>query len=334
MSEVDHVNIIEPSLGDYVVFKTDTNKKLWGQVTKKVSSNETLSIEINQNLEEDEREIIESIEYKNILANLGSNPSTGSVFGQRIEILRKAQNSPLGRMLIFREMTKPEKSALVKGIKSCVKKMESKGWGNLLDSLDRFVVKDPKGRYAGLYKVDKNGITIELHPKEISLENCRYIVFHELGHHVWYKRLSDVKKGKWVELFNKYATINPVDEDSVIEEATSMFDSISITDYIDSVEPEYADICHSMLSTVCEYYSITYESLEQLHSLYKTQKKKQKWLDLFSSDVIKVVISTRDEHPISEYGSKKVEECFAEAFAFHMEGKKLPSEFQTLIEEI
>lgn len=284
---------------------------------------------IDKTLAHDETKYVEYDE-KSLVANLGKKPLAGQkVYGVSIEPFNRIVDTDIGQMFLFRKLNKLERKALMSAIKRTYSKMKSLG----LDvfPITEIVVRPKHGKYAGSYtfRVKMSEVTdsIQLHPETFDdVKYNAYILYHEFGHAVWYKRIPMKLKAKWIVMYEKR-----IEQLNILKDRlTPMLDDIlsyegTLMEYQKELEEEDRLVLKEVLSNYKRYHKLDMRALSILMSEDK---------DTFASMWPKrasIISSIKED--ISAYAMVSPEELFAECFAFYMTGKMLPKDATKLLEK-
>jgi hypothetical protein len=269
-------------------------------------------------------------EAKNIVCVLGDKPAAGSSYGCLIEPYRTTLVHPTwGNVHVHMGLKSEQKVSIKAALDKTAKRLKDAG---LLPFLNLGAVelelRPPKGKYNGMYhfkqKVDKAQDRLILRPQEgYGLD---YVILHEAGHGVWFRLLSPQIHARWIKLYNNYTKLKEFEphhfrklRDSYIEA------SVSIGEFKGQLEEDQAILFDNLIGTLC---SSTRLTRQNLNTLADTQG-----LDAIKKDWPTYVNDTDFEIAVTEYGTKNVEELFAESFAFYMTGQKLPKRINTVLEK-
>lgn len=305
------------ALNDYVIV-ADGNKKQLVKIVK-VSKDEILVIP--EALRSEDHKEYKPIDPNNIIANLGANPKSGSVYGNNVEIFRKTiEVDYWGEVKLFLYLKKDELKIFKKALKHCALALEK-----LKIELDEFTteIREPKGKWSGMYRYrSKKADVMQLRPKDF--EDLEYLIFHELGHAIWYRKTSDKTKARWILQYQKAIILNKVSPQHIKNILGEFFESrLTCNQFKRSLLEDDVVIFKHCLDYAEEKHLLTPQHIDLLINEDKNVSK------FFSIEDIKI----RDiELVLTQYASESVEEFFAEAFALHACGKILPKKLKSLMD--
>lgn len=272
----------------------------------------------------------ETIEYDNdtLLAALGTKPKMGqTAFGVKIQPVLGSKELPIGKVVYRRVLTDLDKKAFTSAMKRTYKAMRDQRLD--IFPIGKITLLPKKGRYAGMYYYRRKGDevfdSIELHPD--SLEDRKYneyILYHEYAHAIWYKKLEQHVRAKWVKAFQK--RIEPElhkqrSMESMLKEL--MEAQVLVQDFRKELDDEGKALFKEVLSHYKRYHRLDPKAMNLLLT-----EDSNKFAELWPTRMTTI---KNVKHDISEYASTSTEEFFAEAFAYHMTGRTLPKDITKLL---
>lgn len=281
-------------------------------------------------LESDEPEHVK-YDDADLIANLGPKPSVGKVHGIHVEPMRKQAQKPYGLLCFYKKLEKAD----IKKLKSAFTWMFDllTEW-QIQQALPvtRIEIREKKAKYAGTYhyKRTKTGdVTdkIELFCVDYGdKEYLKYVVAHETGHAVWYKLVPERIKARWMELYEKRISVEKYSEKQL---TTLLNDVMSYEGGIQAYTREIADDdTRLLIREVYAYFKRTFrldrKDVEMM--MENSQKLGEMWPTATS-------LGRATGVDLGEYAMSNPREFFAENFAFHATGKKLPKDCRKLMEE-
>lgn len=309
---------------DYAIIKHNRKPKLCLVLNPK-------QVVLVDTLECDEPEHIKIDKESIIQANLGPKPIVGKVFGVHVEPMRKQAQKPYGLLCFYKKLEKKD----VKNIKLAFK------W--MFDQLDewqiqqalpvsRIEIREKKSRYAGMYVYRRNktgDVTdrIELFCQDYQdREYLKYVVAHETGHAVWFKLVPERLRSRWIELYNKRISVDKYSEKQL---TTLLNDVMQYEGGMQAYAREVAeDDVRALIREVYSYFKRTFKLDRKDVELLMDNSSKlgDMWPTAASMGRATGV-------DLGTYAMTKPTEFFAECFAFHSTGKKLPKDCRKLMEE-
>lgn len=274
---------------------------------------------IDSSLIDDEPQYVEYDE-NNLVCNLGAKPKLGgTAFGVRIEPYVTTIDTRQGPIHFFREITDLEKKAFRRALKRTFEGMAEKNLN--VFPLGCLRVLPKRGSYAGMYHFRRKGgeVTDRIDLFPATLEDTKYneyVLYHEYGHAVWYRMCDDQIKAKWIKLYHKRLELTSVLKDRL----DPMLDELlkftgSLKDFLKELEDEDRLIFREVLAYYRRYHKMDQHAMDILH-MEDTAKFASMWPKRTT------IVEVLKDDP-SAYAMTKVEELFAESFAFHMTGKTL-----------
>lgn len=312
------MSVIEAEKGDYVVVRGQGKKTVFGQVVAVSKKEYTIAIEKGR-FTDNELENIE-VDHDALLVNLGEEPAVGSVYGHRIEpCIHHAEIGEWGHIYIHRFMSDGEKSRLKLALKAAKKVLQDFGcwkFGTI-----NLKISNPRGQYAGMYKVISGEQWVEFYPPSMDSETeMVHLIIHEAGHAVWFRCVPNKIKAKWVRLYHHYTSRSEVSESDLHDlrsllddnevESLSQLRSLTETGEQDAVLDEVVAWINDKHSLEVEDINLLLAAGDKMEDIWPQAE------ELLLTDV---------ETAVTEYGMKNVREFFAESFRVYLDNEeKLP----------
>lgn len=310
-------------VNDFVV--VDTGKK---DLVKILQITDTTIFGVSESMRSLDHVEHKEIDKNTIIANLGTNPKFGKVYGNNIEIFKKTREVPeWGAVKFFRSLKKEERKTFEAGLKHCALVLRDL---NIEPHPFETELRGASGKWSGAYhfrpkkKDGKSLDKIVLRPKYFDAEFIG-MVFHEQGHGIWYRKTSDATKAKWIIQYQKAISLRKIELKRIKDLLEDFFKSQdTCKGYLKSIEDlEDRDIFKQCLKYAAEKHLLEAEHLDLLVFSGKNISR------YFTIEDIKM----RDiELVLTEYARESVEEFFAEAFSLFASGKILPKNLQTLMD--
>lgn len=269
-----------------------------------------------------------------IVVVLGANPYPGKVYGQDVSALHRKRltHKDFGDVHFFYRPEKQVLADLNESMTKVAKKLAKFGLGFLIDGVVYEVLPFNKEKYAGMYiksKNDKVPCRIQIRPEIMPASEYPYVWYHELGHrlHMTFCRESKKLNAQWLKLYAtsiKAVTIKKDKSQQLLDLLIAGEETPS--DFKRGLDEEDALAFKWLVRTIQQVNGL---SLKDLDTLFEAEMKEEisKVWPLRS-------ISHKELAPIvSEYATVNARELFAECFAFHMTGKKLPEPIVKLMEK-
>lgn len=313
---------MKPEKDSYIIVKVGKKNKLGF-----AHNPERNSCYLEETLQ-DEEPVVFEYDEKTLIACLGTKPEVGSVFGVYVEPHRAEKEHPLGMVHYYRRMSKLDKKALRSAMDTTVTLLQKHGLDDILP-IQRIEIRSAKGRYAGCYKyklVDgKAQDAMILHPQTFEdLKYNIYVLAHELGHALWYRRLPDAYRARWLALYNSYTTVNNAKRTRLEQLLKALVDSqVSVREFKRDLEEDDAALFKEVETYLKRHHKLSPEGLNILLN-HNSQTLGEIWPSYASL--------SETEQPISAYGATSVFEFAAESFAFYLTGKQLPKRIDKLME--
>ena len=267
-----------------------------------------------------------TVSGKDIKLNLGADPKPGKVYGIDVGNLYRGSkiHDDFGKVCFFYKPDKEVVKDLWHAMSRVAKKLRKLGLEFLLDDIMWEIQRYQKEPHSGMFvKSKKENIPdrIQFKPESISALDYEYILYHEIGHnlHMCYatgKKLN----AQWLRLFNTSIRVATVRKDTATSLLDQMLDQQDLPSDFKGQLPEEEALAFKWIVRTIQ--SVNGLNLKDLDILFEAD---------CHDDIRKVwparTLPRKDLQPIvSEYATKNYYELVAEAFAFHMTGKKLPGD--------
>jgi hypothetical protein len=283
---------------------------------------------VDATLIDDEPKHIE-FDEQNLVANLGTKPKGGTAFGVKINPYITSVDTKYGPLHFYRQLNEREMKSFKKALKSTYASMIEQNLDVFPFSAMRVYPK--RGKYAGQYEFRRKGTEIsdkvDLFPE--TFEDAKwneYLLYHEYGHAVWYKKIETRIKAKWIKMFHKRVELtNFLKErlDSLLDDVLNYQDG-NLQDFLKELDDESKLVFREVLAHYKKYHKL---DMRSLGILYTEDSEK------FASMWPKRTTIVESKADISDYAMTKPEEFFSEVFAFHMTGRKMPGDVVKLLEK-
>lgn len=262
------------------------------------------------------KRVSEDVESKDVLVNLGPDPKPGSVYGAHVEVFRgSAELEDWGYLHYYKRLSKETKSGMRKAFARAHVKLATL---KLLGFLPLVIeIREPKGKYAGYYKVkkDQEFDVVCLKPKmfnsgEIDVKELTGLILHEAGHAVMTRLMPHHVRSKWVGLYARYISAQNIAPKDLRQMLSDIEGGQSLAS---ATNKDVLKLC-----------------LSQIHHEHKLRKSDLTTI-LDSGESIAPYWPTEPwklrevaETPTTDYGMTNADEFWAEAFRIHLSGGKLP----------
>jgi hypothetical protein len=260
-----------------------------------------------------------SFAAKEIIANLGKYPRAGSAFGVKVEpLIRTIKDKRFKEIRIYQKMKDERLDSMMDQLKVFWDVIKQAGHRAPYE----LEIRNPQGKYQGYYKhLPKAERDILCLKPEGEMPDFQYIAFHEHGHGVWFRRINDKVKTKWIKCYHNYVLLQDADEDTLNQIVDDLHAQGSLRDYLKDAEEETKLIINACIKHVGQVHNISKFHLEKLLNLQEDIGDYWPTFVEFSEKQV----------AISDYSRKSPEEFFAEAYAFHQMGRPLPQKVDKLL---
>jgi len=263
---------------------------------------------------------------EDVLANLGSNPKAGSIYGCSFDIFDSKAVSSFGDVNFFGNKSKKEKKEILAEIETFYTKIKKKSLHKFLPLI--IEVQEEKGNLDGHYVHHYKGDSLDILSFHLAhnVDNA-HIFFHEYGHGVWYHLLDDRIRAHWTKAYYKHVEINRITKENYSQHLAAIEGQYkqTVSDYRKTIaDKEEKKEFNKVLSQIKKVHALDLVDLDTLRSQNKSLKKFWPRLDIEES---------KFKMMVSDYAQKNSREHFCECFAMHMIGEKIPKSLQKLMEK-
>lgn len=305
--------------GDYVIVKV-TNKPALARVQIANSEKKKYKAVLEKEYQEAENPVPFDFAPSEVLANLGSAPRPGKVFGVNVEVLHDRKETEFyGTISFMREFDDDQLKALRRGMKAV-----SEEWNRRkLPVLPiQTTLKYQEGKYAGWYKTKGGEVdTMCIMPPE-DMSSLTYILSHELAHGIWARNMTPNMRFSWVKLYHKIVNIQEVTEKQLRAMRKELEECGDIIDYMRELDDEALELLKAVIKYVKTNHSLDRKHLQM--ALTIEGNLEEYW-------PIAIELSSKEEK-LTLYATKSPEETWAEAFSLNFVGKKLPKQYTELLD--
>ncbi len=305
--------------GDFIIVKPEVGKPFLvrGKTWDKKNAVGYIEKSLNDTENTPKTTVFKSSE---VVANLGKDPNTGTVFGVKVEPLIKIhETKAFGNLLQFVKMPLEFEKRMLSRMFKCRKVLKGKGLANVKYTLE---FRPKKGKWAGTYYPAKQ--KIDIRPSfDWSDKDIDYVFYHEHSHALWFQLLSNKRKLKWINLYHEHVEI----KEAGAQELKTMHEELVTNGDLKSFTKDLDDEGKTTLRAIFKYIRNVHKlTPSHISSMIFHQE------DFFHlwPDITKV---GKPEVHITEYSTVSPEEFFAEAFSLYMVGKKLPADVKFLLEK-
>ncbi len=251
-----------------------------------------------------------------VMSNLGARPKLGTSYGVKVEPFVKTFETDLGDCDVYFLPAHPK--AFKEEVEEAAASMASllKQWKVAELAPVQLEMRYTKGtKTRGTFHALKGR-------GELDLIVCRhqdgllpYLLTHEFGHSIWFRKLRNSIKAKWVRKYHTGAVIEEVDSKTCQGLMQDMLDYEDMlpSEYTGALDEESAAAYERCLVWIEYNHGIRPRDLDILRLDEDVDKIEELWP--------KHVTVADMETLVTEYGMKDVEEFWAESLANYVVGK-------------
>lgn len=307
---------------DFVIIQNEKGRKLLCQVF-------SVNNKIKGKLEDiykftNQCQILE-FTTEDVLACLGPEPEPGSVHGIKVApYYKQISIKPFGQIFYRRLVTDNEDKIIVNSLKECGTVIRER---NLVQKMPiETEIRHPVGKYAGTYKWNSSDEKLDLmviSPKVIDGHEMKYVIFHELGHYVWFNLFDKRQKVRWIKAYHKNVLLSRIGNNKLNQlKEDFKNEKTTINNFKSDLEEDDQILFSEILQYIKKYHKIDIKDLDTLIS--DGEDVTTYWPD-------KVELCNQEDL-VSEYSKKSTKELFAEAFSFYLTDQKLPDNIKEMVE--
>lgn len=314
---------MQVSQGDYIVLEV-SKRSVLARCSSAPAVGKKGPYKANVCKERDtEKKTVVAIDFSlnEVKANLGRTPPIGAVYGQKVEPLLKTRTSKFWEEIRFyRHYDEADESTTIKEISIAFKKLRELRLDGVSIELE---IRQEHGKFAGWYKfMPKKDADVMCVKPPKNNEDLHYIVWHEYGHGIWYRRMTSRQRLAWVQLYHTYVVPQEVKASDLEDIREEVEKAGSISDFLREADEQTTTIFKTIMRQITLIHGLTKKHLDL--ALTNGESIADYWpasLEISEKEV-----------SITDYARKSPEELFAESFAHHIAGRKLPKKIRLLLE--
>lgn len=307
------------SQGSYVILKLSSNKPELARCT--LIDGDTYKAVLEKEKEKDEKSPpVISFEKRDIMAVLGKKPKVGSVYGLKVEpLVRREFYKFWGDARIYNFFDDHQMKMLKDTLEEAYVQLKRlRVTGQFKVELE---VRQPQGKYAGMYKhrakLDTDILIIK---PETNMEDLKYIIFHEYAHGIWYRMMTPKMRLSWVKMYHEYIQTQEIKDKELKAILEDVESTGSVRAYNREAEDDTKLQVKEILKHILNIHGMGVSHLEMM--LENGDSLSDYW-------PTNIEMSEKEE-AVSDYARKSPEEFFAEAVSFKFLERKLPKKVEEL----
>ena len=269
------------------------------------------------------------ISDKDVVANLGMEPRSGSVYGVQCDpIFKRMQIDGLGPVYFMRKMKSDERDFLIRITEKAVKHLKEL---DVMPSKDIVSFVKPPKRSGKLFMLGSYlHVSSPEKPDELTLfaETYRskadvyYTIYHELAHGIWFTRTDEDIHAEWIEVFEEAVEKNKYGSNSLAEMRDNIIEAGSLAAYRkQAAEPVDLIALKEVLKYLSRVHSLSIYNIRDMLKAGRGLKK------FWPNETIVLPNMTM---LLTEYAMQSPEELFADTLAFYLAGRKVPKSLAAL----
>jgi len=308
--------------GDYVVAVVGEKEKPTLLRLRKIKNGRITGV-VPNDLADTPEEDCHTFEADAIRAYLGENPPPGSVYGVRVEPLRRIDTvKHWGQIKVYIDVDKADLEPFYSRLSKCAKLLSKSG--HIYPHYET-ELRPKRGKWAGMYCPNNRSEVDRVIFHTDDYKQGLALAYHELGHGVWFRLLSDAERVKWIKVYQENVEIQKTATDKVerILKDLRKFSGGGIYDFCADMEESETVVVDAVLDHISSVHHLKQKHVNAL---------------LLNGDSIAAYMPKAHEvevgepkPPITEYAGTSPEELWAETFMFYKLGNKLPKKFEKMM---
>lgn len=308
--------------GAYIILQLNTDKPALARCTHAEGDDLRAVLEKEKDKDSKSPPIVK-FQKTDLIAVLGKRPKVGGAYGLKIEPLVRRENFKFwGDARIYNWFDDHQMELLREVLDKAYRKLKKL---NVIGSIPfELEVRQPQGKYAGMYKFRPKAETDVLIVKPtLTMDQMDYYLFHEYAHGIWYRMLTPKMRLRWVRMYTDYTTLLEIKEKELKTLREDVEAEGSIRAYMAGAEDETKLQLKEILKHITTIHGITVKHLEWV--LENDESLEDYWptnIEMSEKEMV-----------ISDYAKKSPEEFFAEAVSFKFLERRIPKKIEELYEK-
>lgn len=304
--------------GDYVVLNLVLGKKILAKCISASPDGKKYKAVIESNADKEEPPV--EFKAKEVVANLGHSPNTGSVYGLKIEPVRERMDHPFwGHIAIHHPLTDDQRSALRKALQGIQTKLKALNAPKLPLTVE---IRTQVGAMCGFYrykpKADTDTLCIKL---DDDMSDLEYRAAHEYAHGIWYRNFTPKMKMAWIKLYHTAVSVSTYSDKDLKQLLADIKTNGDVRGFAKE-NPDNGLVLRAI-----------FRHMKQTHSMDRSHFEMAMMLDEEIDQYWPTAIELGEKQMLlTKYAEKSPEELWAETYALKFIGKKLPKAIGDLLD--
>lgn len=310
--------------GEYILIQpTSSKKSILAKVTKLSKDGKHSGVIIDKSMADPQGKAYFTFTESDVQVNLGLTPKLGSVYGVNVEIYNSSVQSELfGTIYFFRKIDDETKTRIINRLELIGSKLDKRG---LFPNKNFEVyIREPKGQWAGYWKYHKNEDKFDemcLRDPEFSPKELSWLIYHELGHGIWFHNMTADWRAKWIAKYNSAVKLSKVSGERLDELRKALLSCATVAEFNRQLDVDDKAIFKEILRNIKHSMSVdNYDINDLIHSGDDLSSIWPKTCDISKKNLL-----------VSEYGASNVKELWSEAFSYYMTKREVPKDIEKLV---
>ena len=308
---------MEIKVGDYLVLKIVAGKNSLVKCCAVAQDGKRGKAVLETNADKPEPPI--EFKMREVVANLGHSPSSGSVYGVKVEPIRERLELNLwNEVCVHHPLDDQKRKQLKTAMTAVASKLKSQHAPKLALTTE---IRTQTGTMAGYYKYRPKADTDVLCVKlDDDMSDLEYRFSHEYAHGIWFRNFTPKMKFAWIEMFHTAVEITEYSE----ADLQSLLEDLKTAGDIRTFVKDNADD-NLVIRAIFRHIKTTH-AIEKSHfemALMLGNEIDQYWPSAMELGEKKLLLS--------KYAQKSPEELWAECYSMKFIGKKIPSVLDSLL---
>ena len=308
---------MEIKVGDYLVLKIVAGKNALAKCCAVAKDGSRYKAVLETTSDKPEPPV--EFKAKEVVANLGHSPNSGSVYGVKVEPVRERLEHPFwNEVQIHHQLDDQKRKTLKTALASVHTKLKAQHAPKLALTTE---IRTQTGTQAGYYKyrpkADTDVLCVRL---DDDMSDLEYRFSHEYAHGIWYRNFTPQMKFAWIDLYHTAVEITAYSESDL----KSLLEDLKSAGDLRTFVKDNADD-NLVIRAIFRHIKTTH-SMEKSHfemALMLGHDIDHYWPSAMELGDKQTLLTT--------YAKKSPEELFAEAYSLKFIGKKLPSKVDALL---
>lgn len=318
--------MVKVARGDYAILNVEKTKKALIKVTAEGQDGAMFrGVVVDATAAKRETRQQFDFEPHDVMANLGSNPRPGNVFGIKIEPFKRLiQHPDWGDIYLFRNLEQIEEKMMLHHMSKVAQKLKQLGVFPYRKET-QIHIRPAGGKYPGMYTHDtKSHDIITYKAASFDHENMDYYLSHEWGHGMWFTMMPPQFRAHWMKFYIKNTQKLMTGSQRL---AVLMKDYIEsgmlVREFGRSLEDTDKLVFIEILHAIKKIHSLDVRHIDDLRAMSAENIQA-----IWPKNAIEL---PQHQILVSDYANKNPDEFWCEAFSYWFIGKQIPKDLENAV---